>query len=165
MTYAVVFVSRTGNTRRLAEAISPALGREACCYFGPPSDEALRADWIFAGFWTNRGDCGDEMAAFLARVTTQRIFLFGTAGFGGDAKYFADILGRVREKLPAAARCRGMFMCQGQVRTRYEAMEDGPQKAQSLQNFDMALGHPDEADLQALACAAAQAWQEAGQDG
>ena len=50
MTYAVVFVSRTGNTRRLAEAIPPALGREACCYFGPPSDEALRADWIFAGF-------------------------------------------------------------------------------------------------------------------
>ena len=60
-------------------------------------------------------------------------------------------------------------MCQGEmppaVRTRYEAMEDGPQKAQSLQNFDMALGHPDEADLQALAYAAAQAWQEAGQDG
>ena len=169
MTYAVVFVSRTGNTRRLAEAIPPALGREACCYFGPPSDEALRADWIFAGFWTNRGDCGDEMAAFLARVTTQRVFLFGTAGFGGDAKYFADILGRVREKLPAAARCCGTFMCQGEmppaVRTRYEAMEDGPQKAQSLRNFDMALGHPDEADLQALACAAAQAWQKAGQDG
>lgn len=28
-----------------------------------------------------------------------------------------------------------------------------------------ASGHPDEADLQALACAAAQAWQKAGQDG
>lgn len=166
MTYAVVYVSRTGNTRRLAETISPLLGREACLYFGPPSDEALRADWIFAGFWTNRGDCGDEMAAFLARVTTQRVFLFGTAGFGGDESYFADILARVRGKLPAAARCCGTFMCQGQmpqaVRARYEAMEDGPQKAQSLRNFDMALGHPDEADLGAFARAVEQAWRETG---
>ena len=153
--YAVVFCSKTGNTRRLAEAIRRTLGEEACRYFGPPCAGALEAETVFAGFWTDRGDCGEEMAAFLASLTQQRLFLFGTAGFGGDERYYETILNRVDGHVPPPVERLGRYMCQGQmpeaVRRRYEAMEEGPKKTAMLQNFDRALGHPDEADLTALA--------------
>lgn len=159
--YAVVFCSRTGNTRRLAEEICRKLGEDRCLYVGPPSAEALEADTVFAGFWTDRGDCDGEMAAFLAGLTTQRLFLFGTAGFGGDEAYYETILTRVGSHIPPDVPRLGTFMCQGQmpeaVRHRYEAMEDGPRKTAMLRNFDRALGHPDGADRERLDKAVASA--------
>ena len=135
MHYAVVFTSKTGNTRHLAEGIRKQLGEEECGYFGAPDAAALEADVVFAGFWTDRGSCDGEMAAFLESLTTQKLFLFGTAGFGGAPAYFEKILETVKSHV---------------VRRRYEAMEDDAKKEAMLMNFDRAVGHPDAADLQAL---------------
>ena len=48
----------------------------------------------------------------------------------------------------------GRFMCQGKmpraVRDRYAAMEESPRRTAMLENFDRALSHPDQADLDAL---------------
>ena len=45
-------------------------------------------------------------------------------------------------------------MCQGKmpqvVRDRYEAMEDSPRRTMMLENFDRALSHPDQQDLDGL---------------
>lgn len=151
---AVVFTSKTGNTRHLAEEIRKQLGEEECGYFGAPDAAALDADVVFAGFWTDRGSCDGEMAAFLESLSNQQLFLFGTAGFGGDPAYFEKILKTVKSHVAATVPVIGAYMCQGQmpiaVRRRYEAMEDGAQKESMLANFDRAVGHPNAADLQAL---------------
>ena len=39
------------------------------------------------------------------------------------------------------------------VRARYEAMEDTPRRRAMLENFDRALGHPDQEDLARLKAA------------
>lgn len=154
MTYAIVYSSKTGNTRLLAETLRDTLPVGDCLYFGTPSDEALRAERIYVGFWTDKGTCDADTAAFLARVTTQQIFLFGTAGFGGAPEYFDKILFAARQNLPDSATVCGSYMCQGKmptaVRTRYEAMEDNPRRQAMLDNFDTALSHPDAADLSHL---------------
>ena len=154
MGYAVVFSSRTGNTALLAETIRDTLPREDCLYFGPPAPEALAADTIYAGFWTDKGTCDGTMAAFLEGLTDQRVFLFGTAGFGGAAAYFDQILSRVRQHLAPSVQVTGTYMCQGKmpqaVRDRYAAMGDSPQRTAMLENFDRALAHPDEQDLAKL---------------
>ena len=92
MTYAVVYSSRTGNTRLLAETIREQLPAGDCLYFGAPSPEALKAEMIFCGFWTDKGTCDENVASFLGSLKQQRVFLFGTAGFGGDPAYFEKIL-------------------------------------------------------------------------
>lgn len=154
MTYAIVYSSKTGNTRLLAETLRDTLTTGDCLYFGTPSDEALNADRIYVGFWTDKGTCDADTAAFLARVTTQEVFLFGTAGFGGCPEYFDKILSAARQNLPDSVTVCGSYMCQGKmpmaVRARYEAMEDSPRRQAMLDNFDAALSHPDAADLDHL---------------
>ena len=154
MTYAIIYSSKTGNTRLLAETLRDTLPTADCLYFGEPSDEALRAERIYVGFWTDKGTCDADTAAFLARVTTQEVFLFGTAGFGGAPEYFDKILSAARQNLPDDATVCGSYMCQGKmpmaVRARYEQMEDSPRRQMMIENLDAALSHPDAADLSHL---------------
>ena len=43
MKYAVVYSSRTGNTKFPAEVLKEALPEDECIYFGPPDEAALKA--------------------------------------------------------------------------------------------------------------------------
>lgn len=160
MSYAVVFSSRTGNTELLAKAIREELGAEGCVYFGVPDAAALAADTLYVGFWTDKGTCDETIAAFLQGLAGKRVFLFGTAGFGGAGRISTDP-GVRGENLPEGAVEIGRFMCQGKmpevVRQRYEAMEESPRRQAMLENFDQARSHPDAADLERARAAVAVA--------
>ena len=155
MSYAIVFSSKTGNTRLLADTLRASLPQNECTYFGAPAPEALEAETLYIGFWTDKGHADDTLTAFLQTLKGKRVFLFGTAGFGGAPAYFEQILGRVRENLAPTVSLLGEYMCQGKmpqtVRERYEAMEAGSHRDAMLENFDRAKTHPDERDLALLA--------------
>ena len=87
MKYAIVFSSQTGNTKQLAEAVSSVLPQADLCFFGSPSQEALQAERLFIGFWTDKGRCNQEITDFLKTLKGKEVFLFGTAGFGGSQEY------------------------------------------------------------------------------
>ena len=160
MRYAIVYSSKTGNTALLAQALRQVLPEADCLYFGPPDPKALAADTLYVGFWTDKGSCDQESGQFLSTLTHQKVFLFGTAGFGGAPAYFEQILDRVRTHLGQQVQVIGTYMCQGKmpqaVRSRYEAMEDSPRRAALLENFDRALSHPDAGDLDRLQAAVQQ---------
>lgn len=109
------------------------------------------------GFWTDKGDADEVTKTFLQSLYRKKIFLFGTAGFGGDEAYFSQILSKVQSHLDASNVVVGTYMCQGKmnisVRRRYESMMDKqPEQMKHLiENFDKASTHPDEADLEKLA--------------
>ena len=157
MSYAIVYSSRTGNTAMLAQAVREALPQEDCRYFGAPAPQALAADTVYVGFWTDKGTCDEPTARFLQRLTDQKVFLFGTAGFGGAPAYFQQILDRVKANLAPGVQVTGTYMCQGKmpqaVRDRYAAMEESPRRTAMLENFDQALSHPDQEDLARLQAA------------
>ncbi len=159
MRYAIVYSSPTGNTALLAQAIREALPQAGCLYFGGPDPKALEAETVYVGFWTDKGTCDAQTAGFLQTLTNQRVFLFGTAGFGGAPAYFAQILDRVKAHLNQGVQVVGTYMCQGKmppaVRTRYEAMPESPRRTAMLENFDQALSHPDQQDLAAAKAAVA----------
>lgn len=164
MDHSIVYFSRTGNTARLAEALREALGPEGCRWFGPPDPAAAEAPVLCVGFWTDKGICSEDCQAFLRGLRGKTVFLFGTAGFGGDPAYYEKILANVKACLDGSNTIAGTFMCQGQmmpmVRARYEQqLAQDPANAAArgmLETFDRAVGHPDAADLAAL-CAAAHA--------
>ena len=158
MKYSIVYSSRTGNTEMLADSIRKTLDPKDCVYYGPVSDEALKADLIYIGFWTDKGHADDEATSLMKKITDQKVFLFGTCGFGGGQAYFDQILARSVKFLNSDVEVTGTYMCQGKmpmsVRDRYVSMQKAPgmgKKMQSMiENFDQALSHPDKEDLDRL---------------
>ena len=94
----------------------------------------------------------------MKRLKNKKIFLFGTAGFGESEAYFQKVLDRVKESIDESNSIIGTYMCQGKmpmvVRERYEKMRQQPNPAPNLdgliRNFDRALTHPDDHDLEEL---------------
>ena len=164
MSYAIVFSSKTGNTALLAQTLQEQLPQTDCCYFGAPDAAALAADTLYVGFWTDKGKADTDTLDFLQQLRDKRVFLFGTAGFGGSAEYFEQILTAVQKSLDESNTVIGTYMCQGKmpmiVRQQYEKMLQQPNHAPNLEmlieNFDKALAHPDAADLDLLRKKAAE---------
>ena len=145
--YSIIYSSKTGNTKKLAEKIREVLPEENCDYFGTEGAKALSSDILYIGFWTD-----------IKRLKNKKLFLFGTAGFGGSEAYFQQVLGKVKESVDESNTVMGEFMCQGKmpqsVRDRYVKMKEKPDHAPNLdeliENFDRALSHPDNEDLDRL---------------
>lgn len=164
MKTSIVYSSKTGNTRQLADAIAAALPEDDILYTGTPCEVALAADRLFIGFWTDKGSCNSEIADFLKTVKNKQVFLFGTAGFGGDAAYFDKVLHAAQKHLDGSNTLLGSYMCQGRmpqsVRDRYVKMKASPLPIPNvdmlIENFDRAATHPDAEDLQKLKDAVAQ---------
>ena len=158
MSYAIVFSSKTGNTRLLADTLRASLPQNECTYFGAPAPEALEAETLYIGFWTDKGNADADTLALLRTLKNKRLFLFGTAGFGVDTAYFDAILARVQAVPDGSNTVIGTYMCQGKmppsVRARYEAMRTLPAPPENLdaliENFDRARSHPDADDLDRL---------------
>ena len=137
--YSILFCSLTGNTKKLADVIYETLPKDKCDYFGTNDSQVPTLE-------------------LLAKLKNKKIFLFGTAGFGGSDAYFEKILGQVKQSIDASNTVIGEYMCQGKmpqsVRERYVKMKENPEHPVNLdlliQNFDRALSHPDSEDLERL---------------
>ena len=142
----VVYNSLTGNTKMLADTINNVL---------PDNDND---DIVFVGFWTDKGNADSKTIEYLKLLRNKKIFLFGTCGFGGSEAYFDRILTNVKSNVDSSNEIIGEYMCQGKmpssVRERYLKMKESdncPPNIDSLiDNFDKALSHPDEKDLEKL---------------
>lgn len=158
MKHAIVYSSHTGNTAQLAETINEALSQEDCVYMGVPKQDALLAPLLYIGFWTDKGRADELTIAFLKTLKNKDVFLFGTAGFGGDETYFEKILKVTEAYLDTSNRIVGSFMCQGKmpisVLNRYEKMLENTDDLQRInnliENYHSAEGHPSGFDLEAL---------------
>lgn len=155
MHIAIVYQSMTGNTRLVAEAIRSALDSDCVIYCGPPQD-VPQAELYFVGSWTDKGSCCKEIGEFLSGLENKSVAWFGTAGFGGSPDYYDALFSRVSALIPDSNRLLGHFYCQGKmpmsVRDRYVSLltehPDDKKLQVSVQNFDQALSHPDEEDLE-----------------
>jgi len=115
------------------------LPKGGCIYFGSPDDEALLAERLYIGFWTDKGACDVVTKDFLAKVQGK----------------FEKILQKTSREMGKSNTLVGTYMCQGKmpmsVRERYEKMLAAPVHAPNLkgmiENYDRALSHPDKNDL------------------
>ena len=88
----------------------------------------------------------------------KKVFIFGTCGFGGSEEYYGKLFERAAGLLDESDEIIGHYYCQGKmpmsVKERYVAMlREHPEDKRmqvSLQNFEEALTHPDQKDLERL---------------
>ena len=156
MKYAIIYSSHTGNTQLLAKEIQQFYHNDECVYYGLPTHEHTDADILFIGFWTDKGTCDGLLQDYLHSLKNQKIFLFGTAGFGGSSQYFQTILNNVQSLIDPSNTIVGTFMCQGKmpmsIRERYAklAIENPKKFLPLIDNFDQALSHPNNDDFNSL---------------
>lgn len=162
MKYSIVYSSQTGNTELLAKQIKDVFQQKGDLplYFGCPEEAKIKDESIiFVGFWTDKGECSNNITIFLESLHNKKVFLFGTAGFGGSHKYFEQIISRLEKHLDETNLVLGSWMCQGKmppsVRKRYEAMlNENPEDEKiknMIANFDCAMVHPNTDDLEQFA--------------
>ena len=153
--YSIIFSSVTGNTKKLADTIHETLPQDMCDYFGGNELQVPESDLLYIGFWTDKGTADCDTLKLLQSLKNRKVFLFGTAGFGGSDEYFKKILSRVKQSLDLSNVVVGEYMCQGKmpqsVRERYVKMKELTNAPANLDmlidNFDSALSHPDEKDI------------------
>ena len=158
----IVYESKTGNTKLIAESLREYCQKDHTVIF-ENAEEALQAnnkdeqvDLYFLGSWTDKGDCGDSMKEFCNSLNEEKIAIFGTAGFGGSKEYYDKLADRFSNALPKSNEVLGSFYCQGKmplgIRDRYELMlKKNPEDKNlevNIKNFDDAQSHPDRNDLE-----------------
>ena len=171
MRYAIISSKKSGNTWELTKKVQEALlgfSTSECIFFDcveELTEEALSADRLYIGFWTDQGMCDNNIKELLSKVKNKEIFLFGSAGFGVNQTYFDEVLRKSKEFIDDSNKIIGEFMCQGKmkpiVREKYEGMlktaqENNDEKTiktanMLIKNFDLALSHPNEDDFKNLA--------------
>ena len=159
MTYMIVYSSITGNTEIIANAIKESLGDKNCRYCGKPDGITTQdAEIICVGFWVLKGSCPEEIQKYLGTLESKKIFLFGTAGFGGSEPYYETILTDVKKYISESNTVVARFMCQGKmpstVLERYQKLAieqpENPNFPNMIENYKNALSHPDNNDVEAI---------------
>lgn len=156
--YQIIYDSRSGNTKKLAEHIYRYLDGEARIITSVMEfDEAAEADLYFAGFYTNRNSCSMEFAEMLEELKGKKIALFGTCGMGNTTDYYEKIRNNIEVWMPEEYEDCGFFMCQGKMSDEIKdkinaAAVKMPEnvKYEVRQLYNTGLTHPDEEDLRQL---------------
>ncbi|MBO4311725.1 MAG: flavodoxin family protein [Desulfovibrionaceae bacterium] len=151
----VVYSSRTGNTRKVAEAIAQVLPN-AEIYPVSQAPDAEGYDFVALGYWVRRGGPNNASSAYMATVKNAKVALFGTLGAWPDSPHAAQCRQRGEELLKEPERGNrvlGTFLCQGKVDPKVveKVQERGdskhPMTPERMARLAEAAKHPDEEDL------------------
>ena len=151
----VVYSSRTGNTRKLAEAIAAVLPGARLCPVqeAPDPQEAAAHALVALGYWVRRGGPDPAASAYLAALRGATVALFGTLGAWPDSPHAAQCRERGEALLTSPERGNrvlGTFLCQGRVNPAVVRAADRashPMTPERIARLAEAARHPDAADL------------------
>lgn len=113
----VIYSSVTGNTKSVAEAICKEFQEDATII---PISEAHNYnlsdyDYVFIGFWVDKGFPDEESCELLKNIQNSRIALFGTLGAYPYSMQTSRVFYRAGEMIDDSNRVIGTFMCQGRI--------------------------------------------------
>ncbi len=151
MSTSIIYSTVSGNTKLLAERILANIGQDIYC--GKPTDEALSCDTIYIGFWAMKFSCSPDIQKVLEGLEGKKIFLFGSGGFGVGAEFGEMVLNNVKAFIKPSNEIIGSFFCQGEVtEAKKKALREMSEETYQnlLPAIELAVSHPDAADLAAL---------------
>jgi flavodoxin len=162
----IVYSSKTGNTRKLAEGIHRALG--AALGDGVPvriaaveeNPDPAGADWLLIGFWADRGNADPKALGYIQALEGRRVGFFGTLGAYPDSAHANAISQKVRDGAAERNAVLGCFLCQGKIdpalTEKFKSLPpDNPHamNEERMKRHLEAAKHPNEQDIEAAAAA------------
>jgi flavodoxin len=155
----IVYSSKTGNTKKLAEGIHRGLvegGVPARIAAVEEKPDPADAPWVLIGFWADKGKADQKTLEYIRGLEGRRIGLFGTLGAEPDSNHARE-LAQAAEALGAEKNtCLGSFLCQGKIdpalTEKFKSLPpDHPHamNEERRKRHEEAAKHPDEADIAA----------------
>jgi flavodoxin len=149
----VIYSSKTGNTKKVAEAIQGALPTGTPIQSVADIGDVLEYDLVFMGYWVDRGTADEAAREIMAKIGGKPVALFATLGAYPDSDH-------ARQSLERGASCLGpdcvivdTFICQGAVaQDLQERMKQFPADhphavtPERLKRWADASTHPDDED-------------------
>lgn len=148
-----VYSSRTGNTKKVAEAIHSAMPSGADIYPVESAPEPDGYDFIAVGYWAYRGTADDRAAEYMRKIRGKKVVYFGTLGAYPDSEHANRCRRRVGELLEKNE-VLGEFLCHGKIdpasTERQMKLPEGNahrMDEKRLKRHMESRKHPDEKDL------------------
>ncbi len=111
----IAYSSKTGNTRRVAQAVFTAMGNRAYIASVDDKPDAGRYPWVIVGFWVDRGTLDTKALEFIRQLDGCKVGLIGTLGAYPDSDHARDVEKRAREIVSEKNEVLGCFLCQGKI--------------------------------------------------
>ena len=151
MNVQIIYASRTGCTRRLAQAI----------YDGLPMEEksihdlsegipALTADVILVGYWGIGGGPDPQTQAFLSTIQGKAVGVFCTLGYYADSSHGYETMRKGIDLLKEKNLILGGYVCNGAVASALKKGQGKDENAlpteQKELRWKMIQNHPTDAE-------------------
>ncbi|MDR2343714.1 MAG: flavodoxin family protein [Spirochaetaceae bacterium] len=157
----IVYSSKTGNTKKLAEGIRTGLAAalaETRIAAVEDSPDPAGADWVLVGFWADRGNADRKALNYIKSLEGHRVGLFGTMGAYPDSGHARDISRTVQAVAAEKNTVLGCFLCQGRIdpalTEQFKQLPPDNPHAMNEERIKLhleAAKHPDEKDIEAAA--------------
>ncbi len=153
----ITYSSRTGNTKKVAEAIYDIMPSDAVIAPVELAPDPAEFDFVAVGYWVDKGMPDDLAKEFMARISNKKVGLFGTLGAWPDSDHAKECMAaavKLVEDNNNTVTCQ--FICMGKVDPRLiEAMQKMPEAAarhamtpERKARLEEAAKHPDDNDLE-----------------
>jgi flavodoxin len=143
----IVYSSKTGNTKKLAEALYDAVQFEKKLLSISDNPDPTEYGFVAVGFWLKDGQPDPATQDFLPKIGKKEVLLFTTHCAANNSDHAKNALKKAKE-LASPARICAVFSCLGQASEEIleQAGREDPQPSW-LANAPAAKGHPDEEDI------------------
>lgn len=148
----VVYSSRTGNTKMIAEAVAEAV---APCDLFPVQEapDASAYDFVAVGYWVDKGMPDASCARYMATVKGRKVALFGTLGVDPAHDHAKGCARKGEEMMREGGNTvYGTVLSQGKIdpsvieAMRKMAQSVHPMTPERVARIEAAKSHPDEED-------------------
>ncbi|MGN0861504.1 MAG: flavodoxin family protein [Candidatus Spyradosoma sp.] len=152
----IVYSSKTGNTKKIAEAVLSVMpaGTEIFPVENAPDPDAY--DFVAVGYWVDKGTANAEMAAYLPKIRGKKVGVFFTLGAFPESDHAKKSFEGGVSLLGEGCEVVAKFWCQGAIDPKLtEWMSKLPPEhphapnPERLRRWEEAAKHPDAADLAA----------------
>lgn len=153
MKFLIAYSSRTGNTKKIAEALAKAAPKGSLLAKVEDKPNTEEYDVIFAGYWLDRGGPDSNAKEFLQSLKGKRIVLFETMGASPNSEHALTAFANAGASLSDDNSVIGAIAFQGAVDSALiEMMKKMPagsphHSAQMKATTKEAAKHPNQEDL------------------
>ncbi len=146
----IVYSSKSGNTKKLAETLRDILPGEKTFKTMEDNPETGGYDLVCAGFWFQAGKPEPQATTFLTSCKPGKLFLFATHGAVNTSDHAANGMAAAKT-LAASSEIVGSFHCQGEVDPKLlEKVRAKNPPPPWIKDAPLAIGHPNTDDCAAL---------------